>query len=104
MKKVLLIVPGILVLLLLVFAGCKKTDTEQPCDNTGRICFTNKLDSIVTIQVVQMNNVFYLDKDFMECLTVAGDNPYTFKISSNAFYIDTTTMSLSCDDMHMILE
>ena len=68
------------------------------------MCITNKLDSIATVQVVQMNNVFYLDKDFMECLTVIGDNPYTFKISRNAFYMDTTIMILSCDDLHLILE
>lgn len=104
MKKSLLLVPGILVAVLLVFSACKKKTTEEPCDKTGRICFTNKLDSTATIQVVQMNHVFDLEKDFMECLVVTGDNPYNFKITSNTFYLDTTIMILSCDDKQIVLE
>lgn len=104
MKKVLLIVPGLLVIFLLVFFGCKKKDTVEPCDNTGRICITNKLDSIATIQIVQMNHVFDLDRDYMECLVLTGDNPYTFKVSCNTYYLDTTIMILSCDDLQLVLE
>ena len=104
MKKSLLIIPGIMVILLVIFFGCKKNTTVQPCDNTGRICITNKLDSIATIQIVQTNRVFDLDRDYMECLVVTGDNPYNFKISCNTFYLDTTIMILSCDDLQLILE
>ncbi|MBL7138555.1 MAG: hypothetical protein ISS17_07265 [Bacteroidales bacterium] len=104
MKKSLLIVSGILVVTLLILFGCKKKDPVEPCDNTGRICITNKLDSIATIKIMQMNHVFDLDKDFMECLIVTGDNPYTFKVSCNTFYLDTTIMILSCDDLQLILE
>lgn len=104
MKKSFLIVPGILVLLLVIFFGCKKNTTVEPCDKTGRICITNKLDSTATIHIVQMNHVFDLDRDFMECLVVTGDNPYNFKISCNTFYLDTTIMILSCDDIQLILE
>ncbi|NQV03271.1 MAG: hypothetical protein HQ542_11535 [Bacteroidia bacterium] len=104
MKKSLLIVPGILVLVLLIFFGCNKKDPVEPCDKTGQICITNKLDSTATIQIVQMNHLFDLDRDFMECLVVTGDNPYNFKISCNTFYLDTTIMILSCDDLQLILE
>ena len=104
MKKSLLILPGILVVILLIVAGCKKNETPDPCDKTGRICITNKLDSVATIQIVQMNHVFDLEKDFMECLVLTGDSPYNFKITSNTFYLDTTIMILSCDDKQIILE
>jgi len=104
MKKSFLIVPGILVILLAVFFGCKKTTPVEPCDKTGRICITNKLDSVATIQITQMNHVFDLDRDYMECLVVTGDNPYNFKISCNTYYLDTTIMILSCDDLQLVLE
>lgn len=104
MKKLVLIVPAILVIFLFSFLGCKKKTPVEPCDKTGRICITNKLDSIATIQIVQMNHVFDLDRDYMECLVVTGDNPYTFKISCNTYYLDTTIMILSCDDLQLILE
>lgn len=104
MKKPILIIPGLLVVLLVLSFGCKKKKSVEPCDSTGRICITNKLDSIATIQIVQKNQVFDLDKDYMECLTLTGDNPYTFKVSCNTFYLDTTIMLLSCDDKQLILE
>ncbi|TSA27921.1 MAG: hypothetical protein D4R67_05085 [Bacteroidetes bacterium] len=104
MKKSFLIIPGLLVFVLLIFFSCKKKKTVEPCDNTGRICITNKLDSVATIQIVQKNHVFDLDKDYMECLTLTGDNPYTFKITCNTFYLDTTIMVLLCDDKQLILE
>ncbi len=104
MKKLLLIIPGILVLVLFFSLGCKKNETIEPCDKTGRICITNKLDSVATIQIIQMNLLFDLDKDYMECFTLTSDNPYTFKITCNTFYLDTTFMILSCDDLQLILE
>ena len=104
MKKSLLIIPGIVILALIFSFGCKKSSTVEPCDKTGRICITNKLDSVATIQIVQTNHLFDLDKDFMECLTLSSDNPYTLKISCNAFYLDTTIMVLSCDDHQLIVE
>lgn len=104
MKKSLLIIPGILSITLIVFFGCKKKDPVQPCDNTGRICITNKLDSTATVQIMQMNHIYDIEKDFINCLVVTGDNPYNFKISSNTFYLDTTIMILSCDDIQLILE
>ena len=104
MKKSLFILCSIPLVMFLIFNGCKKKPTPQPCDNTGQICITNKLTSVATIQVVQQNNVFQLDKDFMKCLTVPGDNPYTFKITCENFYLDTTIMILTCDDLQLILE
>ncbi len=104
MKKSLLIVPGILVVILLVFSGCNKKTTPDPCENKGQICITNKLDSTATIQVVQTNLVFDLDKDYMQCLVLTGDSPYNFKITSNKFHLDTTFILLSCDDKQLILE
>ncbi|MFH1296436.1 MAG: hypothetical protein ABIJ04_04080 [Bacteroidota bacterium] len=104
MKKSRFILPGILFVILLVFSGCKKKVSVEPCDKTGRICFTNKLDSTATIKVVQMNHLFDLDRNFIECLVVTGDNPYNFKISCNTYYLDTTIMILSCDDIQLVLK
>ncbi len=104
MKKSLLIIPCIVILALIFMIGCNKNNPVEPCDKTGRICITNKLDSVATIQIIQTNHLFDLDKDYMECLTLTSDNPYTFKISCNAFYLDTTFMILSCDDLYLIVE
>lgn len=104
MKNPIVIIPVVLFVAFAVFSGCKKKNPVEPCNDTGRICITNKLDSIATVQIVQKNQVFDLEKDFMECLTLTGDNPYTFKISCNTVYFDTTIMLLSCDDKQLILE
>lgn len=104
MKNPILIIPVILIVAFAVGTGCKKKTPVEPCNDTGRICITNKLDSIATIQIVQKNQIFDLEKDYMECLTLTGDHPYTFKISCNTISIDTTIMLLSCDDKQLILE
>jgi hypothetical protein len=104
MKQSIAIIAGIILFGIIISTGCKKNEPEQPCDNKGRICITNKLDSTATIRVVQLNQVFDLDKDYMQCLSVTGDNPYTFKVSCNTYYLDTTFMILSCDDLQLLLE
>jgi len=104
MKTFLLVVAGLLAFTSLMFSGCKKKDPKQPCDNKGQIWLTNKLDSTATIKIVQMNLIFDLEKDHMQKLTLEGDNPYTFNITSKDFRMDSTFMLLVCDDKEWILE
>jgi len=104
MKRSLLIIPALIALAVILTVGCDKKKTNEPCDNMGRICITNKLDSISTIQIVQLNQVFEMDKDYMQCLSLLGNNPYTFKVTCNTFYLDTTILIQACDDIQLILE
>ena len=104
MKNLIVIYSSIILVAFIVAAGCKKKETQEPCDKTGRICITNKLDSTASIRIVQLNQVFDLDKDYMECFTLTGESPYTFKVSCNTYYLDTTFMILSCDDLQLVLE
>jgi len=104
MKKLLFIFPGALIVFVILLGGCSKKETEQPCDNKGRICITNKLDTVATVQISQLNQIFYLDKDYMVCKSLTGDNPYTFKVSCNTYYLDTTILIQTCDDLQLVLE
>ncbi|MFH1160438.1 MAG: hypothetical protein V1733_05765 [bacterium] len=104
MKTSFLIITGIMVITSLMFFSCKKKDPQKPCDNKGQVWLTNKLDSTATIQIVQLNLIFDLEKDHMQNLVLEGDNPYTFNITSKDFWMDSTFMVLVCDDKEWILE
>ena len=84
MKRVLLLNAVMAVLLVMVFA-CKDDPTPIPCDGKGQVCITNKMDSTVTINIVQTNLQMSIDKDNMECLSLNGGIAYTFTITMNHF-------------------
>jgi|GEM_PF-704479 hypothetical protein len=105
MKKLFFVImTGVLVLAGLSLISCKKKHPEKPCDNKGKIWLTNKLDSTATIKIVQLNLIFDLVKDHMDCLILEGDNPYTFNITSKNYRLDSTFMVLICDDKEWVLE
>jgi len=88
---------------LLVTAGCTQEETT-PCDGIGKICFTNKLDSTVVVDILQLNLQISVPKDHMECLEVTGDAAYNFKFTCNEFYKDTTIVISTCDDKELIVK
>lgn len=102
MKILRSLLPALIIVTLIVTAGCKQEETI-PCDGNGTMCFTNKLDSTVVIDVLQLNLQFSVLKDHMECLTLTGDVAYNFKLTCNEFYKDTTIVVSTCDDKEYIV-
>ena len=102
MKILRFLLPALFITALLVTAGCKQEETI-PCDGIGKMCFTNKLDSTVVIDVLQLNLQFSILKDHMECLELTGDVAYNFKLTCNEFYKDTTIVVSTCDDKEYII-
>ena len=102
MKILRLLIPALFLAALFVTAGCKQEDTI-PCNGKGTICFTNKLDSTVVIDCLQLNLQFGVLRDHMECLEVTGDIAYNFKLTCNEFYKDTTIVISTCDDKQYII-
>lgn len=104
MKQFGIYLTAFLVFILIFSAGCKKKEENPPCENKGRICLTNKLDTTATVEIFQQHNQFSLLKDQMECLSLEGDQPYQFIITCQEYRLDTTIMILVCDDKQMILK
>jgi hypothetical protein len=102
MKILRFFFPAMIIAALLLTAGCKQKETI-PCNGIGKICFTNKLDSTVVIDVLQLNLQFSVLRDHMECLELDGDVAYNFKMTCNEFYKDTTIVVSTCDDKQVII-
>lgn len=102
MKILRFFLPATIIAILLITAGCKQEETI-PCNGIGKICLTNKLDSTVVIDVLQLNLQFSILKDHMECLELTGDVAYNFKLTCNEFYKDTTIVVSVCDDKEYII-
>ncbi len=103
MKRARLLLPALILLSIFIFNRCSQ-DTATPCNGVGQICFTNKLDSIAVIDVLQLNLQFAILKDEMQCLTVTGDQAYNFKITCNDYYKDTTLVISTCEDHQYIIQ
>ncbi len=105
MKSFRLLLPALLLIIVSISftPGCSE-DPAVPCDGVGQICFTNKLDSIAVIDVLQLNLEFAILKDEMQCLTVAGDQAYNFRITCNDYYKDTTLVITTCEDEQYIIK
>jgi|PlaIllAssembly_1097288.scaffolds.fasta_scaffold3131045_1 hypothetical protein len=102
MKILRFLLPSLFIAALLLTSGCKDEETI-PCDGIGNICFTNKLDSTVVIDVLQLNLQISIPRDHMECLELTGDVAYNFKLTCNEFYKDTTIVVSTCDNDEYII-
>jgi hypothetical protein len=103
MKSFRMILPALFFIAIIFTLGCKQ-ETTVPCEGVGQICFTNKLDSIAVINVLQLNLQFAILKDEMQCLTVTGDQAYNFRITCNDYYKDTTLVISTCEDATYIIK
>ena len=88
----------------ILVSGCKKSTTEEPCDGKGSVCITNKLDTLLTVSIESVHQTFVLHKDYMECIDLIGNQPYTITITSLEYNKDTTFMLLPCDRKSIIIE
>lgn len=88
---------------LFLLASCGKEDPVIPCDGKGTLNISNKLDSLVTITVVESRLTKEIPKDYTLPLYLAGDQPYTINIDGPQYHKDTTIMLLSCDNKLLIV-
>ena len=94
----------ILMAILIGFAACNKKKTEEPCNGQGALYLENKLDSAVTIMIIQTHNTFTLEKDYMQIFDLTGNQPYEIKVTGREYYLDTTMMILPCDNKLLIFK
>lgn len=95
---------SILLAILIGFAACSSKKTEEPCNGKGTLYLENKLDSTVTIIIVQTHNTFSLEKDYMQIFDLAGNQPYELKVTGPSYYLDTTLMIIPCDNKLLIFK
>jgi len=106
MKKNLLILATLLLCTVFVSISCKKNSTTPPCDGNGSVCFENKRDSLLIINIVQLHSTLSLKHDEILCQTFSGGSTYTVKFSGPAYtgnLKDTTMLVQNCDNKLVII-
>jgi hypothetical protein len=83
--------------------SCSKETTQEPCDGKGTINIENKLDSTITVKIVQTHTTKSIPKDYTLPFTLVGNQPYTINIDGPQYNRDTTLMLLSCDNKLLIV-
>jgi len=86
----------------MIIASCSTKKSEEPCNGKGTLYLENKLDSTVSIIIVQTHNTFSLEKDYMQIFDLTGNQPYEVKVTGPQYYLDTTIMILPCDNKLLI--
>jgi len=103
MKK-LFTLSALLVVTFLIFSvACTKEKTVEPCNGKGTLNVENKLDSLITVKIVQTLLTESIPKDYTLPFILAGDQPYTLNIDGPQYHKDTTIMLLSCDNKLLIV-
>ncbi len=98
MKKSAIALSLLLFASVLIFSGCVKKTTEDPCGGKGVLSVENKLDSAISVKVVQTHNTMSVEKDYSLPFLLAGNQPYTLTIDGPRYHKDTTFMILYCDN------
>lgn len=104
MKKYTLILSLIFLGALLATLSCSKNTEQTPCDGKGTLNIENKLDSAVTINIVEAKTTVTLPKDYTMPFSLTGNNPYTVKVFGSTPIPDTTFMILPCDNKLYIIK
>ena len=103
MKKLCIALSILFATSVLIFSGCAKKTTESPCGGKGTISVENKLDSAISVKIVQTHNTMTVEKDYTLPFSLAGDQPYTLTIDGPQYHKDTTVMVLFCDNKLFIV-
>jgi hypothetical protein len=104
MKTSLTFTLATLLLLTVSFlTGCTKSTPEEPCEGKGTLNIENKLDSAISVKIVQTNKTLSVEKDYTLPFSLTGDQPYTFQIEGPQYYKDTTMMILTCDNKILVI-
>lgn len=103
MKRFPFITVAVILLLTVIAISCTKEKAVEPCDGKGTINIENKLDSTITVKIVQTHTTKSIPKDYTLPFTLAGNQPYTINIDGPQYNRDTTIMLLSCDNKLLIV-
>ena len=98
MKKYVIALSLLLVASTIIISGCAKKAVEEPCNGKGTLNVENKLDSVVSVKVVQTHNTVAIEKDYTKPFSLTGNQPYTFTIDGPDYHIDTTLYIATCDN------
>jgi putative heme iron utilization protein len=85
-------------------SGCKKKTESTPCDSKGTLCIENKLDSTITVSIKSTHDQFTIDKDYMHCSILTGEQSYSINVSATGIFKDTSITILSCDKKLLIIQ
>ena len=98
MKKLAIALSILVVASFSILSGCVKKTTEDPCSGKGVLNVENKLDSAISVKVVQTHNTMTVEKNYTLPFLLAGNQPYKLTIDGPQYHLDTTFMVLFCDN------
>ena len=98
MKKLVIALAILFTASVFILSGCSKKTTEDPCNGKGSLSVENKLDSAISVKIVQTHNTMSIGKDYTLPFLLAGNQPYTLTIDGPQYHKDTTLMVLFCDN------
>ncbi|MCX6280140.1 MAG: hypothetical protein NT004_18920 [Bacteroidetes bacterium] len=103
MKKFFTLSALCIVTLFIFAVACTKEKTIEPCNGKGTLNVENKLDSLITVKIVQTLLTKSIPKDYTLAFELTGNQPYTLNIDGPQYHKDTTIMILSCDNKLLIV-
>jgi invasion protein IalB len=103
MKNILALSVFLLSTFLFLFISCTKEQTVEPCNGKGTLNVENKLDSTITVKIVETHTTMDIAKDYTLPFNLVGNQPYTLNIDGPQYHKDTTIMLLSCDNKLLII-
>ena len=103
MKKIFVFSSILFATLFVIMLSCSKQTTVEPCDGKGVLNVENKLDSLITVKVVETHTTLGIPKDYTQPFKLTGNQPYTLNIDGPQYHKDTTLMLLSCDNKLLII-
>ena len=104
MKNHILFLFLMLFSVIILSSGCKKKKEDIPCDGKGTLCIENKLDFKVVVSLKPSQSTFDLERDYMHCSELSGDQVYTINISATGINRDTSITILNCDKKLLIIQ
>ena len=105
MKKFFLFGVGIVLVLIIAFSGCKSTTAEDPCNNQGKLSIVNKLDSTITVNIVQKHQQVPVQKNFTYSFDLEANQVYTISISGPGYSRPDSTIIINpCDNKLMVIQ
>jgi hypothetical protein len=104
MKKSAVAISILFLATFLIISACTKTETVDPCNGTGVLNIENKLDSTLSVKILETHDSQSIGKDFTLPFTLTGNQPYTITIDGPQYHKDTTLMILFCDNQLFIVQ
>ena len=103
MKKYIIAFTCLLGASIFIISSCAKQTPAEPCNGKGIINVENKLDSVISVKVVQTHNTIAIEKDYTRPFSLTGNQPYTLTIDGPNYHVDTTMYIASCDNKLFIV-